>query len=106
MMIPSQPLTTFEVIEAQFLLQLAVVHLNPPTRMSHSHQSTQTRQAGTQLGQPVLRRLGFPLGPFHPQPFTDPLGSFLCAPAEACPYLQACLRQGLMTATVTDPCLV
>ena len=66
-------------------------------------QSTQTRQAGTQLGQPVLRRLGFPLGPFHQQPFTDPLGMFLGAPAVGGPDLQAGEARGLKTATASAP---
>ncbi len=46
---PTEPMTAFEVGQPEFFFQLAVVHFDPPTRMTHSHQTTQTGPIGTQL---------------------------------------------------------
>ena len=85
---PAQPVTAFEVVQPEFLLQLAVVHLDPPTRVSHLHQAAQARQARAQLRQPVLGRFCFPFRPFDQQPFGHALRVPLCSPAMRGPHFQ------------------
>src|SRR3954468_15873102 len=68
-MMEATPAPSFVVPEAEFLFQLLVIALDPPTQFREIDQALEghVRRDG---GQPVFGGLGFTLGPFaqHPSP--------------------------------------
>src|SRR5665647_2856446 len=65
--VPAAKRAPLEVIEAERVLELAVVELDAPAQLGEAHQLEQRRLRG-QVGQPVLDGLGLPLGPLAEQP--------------------------------------
>ena len=65
------PAAPFIVSRTQFLFQLLVIALDPPTQFGQIDQAIEehVRREG---GQPVLGGLGLTLGPFDQQPFLVP----------------------------------
>src|SRR5437660_5156460 len=56
-MVPPQPAAPFEVVEAEFILEMLIVVLDPPARFRPADQLHQGN-APRASGEPVLRRLG------------------------------------------------
>src|SRR5450759_3781143 len=65
--VPAAKRAPLEVIEAERVLELAVVLLDAPAQLGEAHQLEQ-RRLRRQVGQPVLRRLLLILGPLAEQP--------------------------------------
>jgi len=102
-MIPAQPTTAFEVVQAEFVFQLPIVHLDSPARVSRFHQAAQARSARPQLRQPVLGRFLFSFRPFDQQPFRYPLGVFLRPPSMRRPDFQPSEARPLRTSAASPP---
>src|SRR3954449_3216478 len=70
-MMEATPAPSFVVPEAEFLFQLLVIALDPPTQFREIDQAIEghVRREG---GQPVFGGLGLTLGPFDQQPFLLP----------------------------------
>jgi len=105
---PAQPMTALEVVQPELLFQLAVIHLDPPTRMGDPHPATQTGAVTIQLRQPILARFRFPFRPFDQQPFGHTLRVHLRPPAMRRPDFQrAAGRIAVqMRRSVKQSCLV
>ena len=74
MVVPTQPMATLKMIQAEFLFHFAIVQLDPPAGMGHAHQAPQSRDTRIQLGQPILDGLLFSCRPFDQQPLGDAWG--------------------------------
>src|SRR5713226_3570952 len=66
-MVEAPPAPPFEVIQAQLVLQLLVVPLDPPAQHRESDQIG-VRRRRRQRGQPILDRRGLGARPFDEQP--------------------------------------
>ena len=84
-MMEAAPATALVVAEAEFLLELVVIALDPPSQLGEMDQALD-RSLLAQVGEPVLDRLSLALGPFDQQPL---LGPRLGAPAIAVGRAQA-----------------
>src|SRR6516165_3326510 len=65
----ASPASTFIVIEAEFLLELLIVALDPPAQFGRLHKARE-RRIGWQSGKPIFDRCAFALRPFDEQPFS------------------------------------
>src|SRR4051812_28599745 len=70
-MMEAAPAASLVVSKAQFLFQLLIVALDPPTQFGQIDQAIEghVRRDG---GQPILGGFGIALGPFDQQPFLPP----------------------------------
>src|SRR3954451_13859675 len=66
-MMEATPAASFVVPEAQFLFQLLIIALDPPTQFREIDQAIE-RHVRRDGGQPVFGGLGLTLGPFDRQP--------------------------------------
>ena len=67
MVVETAPPAPFIIAEAEFLLQLLVVALDPPSQLGEINQTLEGDMLG-QCGQPILGRLGFSFWPLDQQP--------------------------------------
>src|SRR6516164_11717879 len=78
-MMEAAPASAFEVIQAQLVLELLVVPLDPPAELSQPHELGEGRRR-RQGREPVLRGLGFPARPLDQEIlFRAGLGALLIA---------------------------
>ena len=67
MVVETAPPAPFIIAEAEFLLQLLVVALDPPSQLGEIDQTLKADLLG-QCGKPIFGRLGFALRPLDQQP--------------------------------------
>src|SRR5208282_1440222 len=67
MVVEPAPPAPFIIAEAEFLLQLLVVALDPPSQLGEIDQTRKADRLG-QRGKPILGRLGFSVRPLDQQP--------------------------------------
>ena len=67
MMMKPAPVATLVMAEAELLLELLVIPLDPPARLGNPHEALQRRAPG-QIGEPVLGWLSFAVWPLDQQP--------------------------------------
>src|SRR5262249_6622228 len=103
MVVPTQPMATFKMIQAEFLFQFAIVQLDPPAGMSHANQAPQSPEGRTQLPQPILNRLLLCGRPFDQQPLRDALDALTGTPAVCGPNGQPGKARALQTSTALPP---
>ena len=75
MVVPARPRAPFEVIDAEFVLQFAIVLLNAPPAFREAHEPPEAERLAGQLGQPILRGRRLALRPFDQQADRGALGS-------------------------------
>src|SRR5258705_1832243 len=85
-MMPTQPVTPFVVVQTEFLLQFPVVEFDPPARFSDSNQAAHPRRLRWEMSHPVFAGLRFCLGPFHEQPLGHSLRMLLLTPSVSRPH--------------------
>ena len=68
MVMKTTPSAPFIIAEPEFLLELLIIALDPPSQLGEINQTREADIHG-QCGQPVLGRLGFALRPLDQQPF-------------------------------------
>ena len=71
MVVEPAPATPLEVPQAQLLLEVLVIALDPPAQLGQLDQPHQGR-VGRQAGQSVFGRFPFIRGPLHQQPQLGP----------------------------------
>src|ERR1700753_637330 len=71
MMMKPAPVAALVMAEAELLLELLVIPLDPPARLGHPHEALQRRAPG-QIGEPVLGWLSFAVWPLDQQPLLRP----------------------------------
>src|ERR1700760_499642 len=71
MMMKPAPVAALVVAEAELLLELLVIPLDPPARLGHPHEALE-RGAPGQIGEPVLGRLSRAVRPLDQQPLLRP----------------------------------
>ena len=67
-MVEAAPPAPFIITKAEFLFELLVVTLDPPSQLCQINQSVE-REILRQVGEPILGRLGFAFRPLGQQPF-------------------------------------
>ena len=67
MVVETAPPAPFIIAEAEFLLELLVVALDPPSQLGEVDQTLKADLLG-QCGKPIFGRLGFALRPLDQQP--------------------------------------
>ena len=67
MVVEAAPPAPFIIAEAEFLLELLVVALDPPSQLGDIDQTLKADLPG-QCGKPIFGRLGFALRPLDQQP--------------------------------------
>ena len=87
-MMPTQPLAAFIMVQAEFFFQFAIVLFDAPAGLGGADQTAQSQWLSAELGQPVLGGLGLVLWPLHQQPLPDPRQVELLLPAMGGPYRQ------------------
>ena len=80
-MMPTQPVAAFIMVQAEFFFQFAIVLFDAPAGLGSADETAQSQWLSTKLGQPVLGGLLLACRPFHQQPFPDPLQVCLLLPA-------------------------
>src|ERR1700758_645526 len=71
MMMKTAPVAALVVAEAELLLELLVIPLDPPARLGHPHEALE-RGAPGQVGEPVLGWLSRAVRPLDQQPLLWP----------------------------------
>src|SRR6201994_3571696 len=71
MMMKNPPVSALVVAEAELLLELLVIPLDPPARLGHPHEALE-RGAPGQVGEPVLGWLSLAVRPLDQQPLLWP----------------------------------
>ena len=66
-MVPPNPRTAFEVIEADFLVELPIVHLDPPAAFGEADEAPQAEPLAAEVREPVRRRRRRLARPFDEQ---------------------------------------
>ena len=85
MVVEAAPPAPFIITEAEFLLELLVIALDPPAQLWQVDQPIEGDILG-QGGEPILGRLGFAFRPLDQQPLLGArLGSAWCRDARAAP---------------------
>ena len=85
-MMPTQPLAPFVMVQAEFFLQFAIILFNTPARFGDAHATAQSQRLSSELGQPVLGGFGLVLRPFHQQPLHNSQRVELLLPAMGGPH--------------------
>src|SRR5487761_1386285 len=80
-MMPSQPLTAFVMVQPEFLFLFPAILFNPPARFGHADQAAQPERLRAKLGQPVLGRLLLTPRPLYQQPLRHPRRMLLFPPS-------------------------
>ena len=70
-MMKTAPVAALVMAEAELLLELVVIPLDPPARLGNQHEALQRRALG-QIGEPVLGWLSFAVWPLDQQPLLRP----------------------------------
>ena len=71
---PAEPMPALKVIQAQFLLEFAIILFDPPAAPGYPSQTVQPDRFGIQIAQPIVRRFRGVRRPLDQQPLGDPRG--------------------------------
>ena len=99
MVVEAAPPAPFVIAEAEFLLQLLVIALDPPSQLGEIDQTLKADLLG-QRGKPILGRLGFTFRPLDQQPL---FGARLAQLNIAMRWPHALARKSAMTTSPRCP---